>query len=407
MNGVLFYMAWRNIWRNKLRSIVIMLSVAIGMLAGIAVLALYAGMMAGRIRTLIETETGHLQVHHPRFKDDMHPAFLLPQVPTLQQQLQQNPLVKAVAFRSSTAGMLATANGSAGVQILGIDPAAEIKVSAIDQKVMDGSLFAADASGKIIIGKKLADKVRLKKGSRLVLTFSDTAGNMISAAFRISALYRSDNSKLDEQLVYVPQAELSNLLGTPGQVQEAVVLLHSNDKVHTVAQALHRNFPSLLTETWPELSPETDLMVRTVDQYSYIIMIIIMFALAFGIVNTMLMAVLERTREIGMMVALGTSRLRIFLLVFLETLLLTLVGTPLGIAAGWALSAYYHTYGLDLSGMGTEMMSSFGFQTMIYPIFPAERLPGVLLIVMLTALLSCLFPAIRALRLQAAEAMRI
>ena len=118
------------------------------------------------------------------------------------------------------------------------------------------------------------------------------------------------------------------------------------------------------------------------------------------------MAILERTREIGMMVALGTNRIRIFFLVLLETVFLTLVGTPFGILIGWLTTAYFEKHGLDLSGMGREMMSSFGFDTMVYPEFPVDKLGGVLIIVSATAIVSCLFPAMKALKLQPVEALR-
>jgi ABC-type antimicrobial peptide transport system permease subunit len=117
------------------------------------------------------------------------------------------------------------------------------------------------------------------------------------------------------------------------------------------------------------------------------------------------MSVLERIREIGMMVALGTSRLRIFLLVLMETVFLTLAGTPLGFGIGYLLVNHYERYGLDLSGMGKEMMASFGFSTMVYPSFPWEKLPGVTIMVITTALVSCLLPALKALKLRPAEAL--
>jgi ABC-type antimicrobial peptide transport system permease subunit len=131
-----------------------------------------------------------------------------------------------------------------------------------------------------------------------------------------------------------------------------------------------------------------------------------MFALAFGIINTMLMAILERTREIGMMVALGTNKIKIFLLVLFETIYLTLAGAPIGILAGWLACGYYYKNGLDVSGMGKELMSSFGYSTLIYPEFPADKFVGVLLIVFATAIISCLFPATKALRLRPADALR-
>ena len=147
-------------------------------------------------------------------------------------------------------------------------------------------------------------------------------------------------------------------------------------------------------------------MVKAVDDYSYIIMIIIMVALAFGILNTMLMAVMERSRELGMMMALGTGRLRMFALVMTETIMLTLLGAPIGLLAAWLTVGYYHGAGLDLTGMGEDMMRSFGFSTMVYPTFPSDKLAAVMLIVTATALLSGIMPALKVLHMRPVDAIR-
>ncbi|TWI79279.1 ABC-type lipoprotein release transport system permease subunit [Lacibacter cauensis] len=399
-------MAWRNIWRNKMRSLVIMFSIATGLLAGIAVLSLYDAMMNSRVRTVIDSEVAHIQLHHTNFKKDYDPKYVIANGDDVLQAIKKMPQVKAATARSITTGMLATATGSAGVTINGIIPEEEYKVSQLKQKLTAGKLFDENKKSQVMIGKKLAVKMKLKPGSKLVLTFTDTSGAIVSAAFRVAAIYESANAPLDERNVYVRMNELNELLLSNASFHEIAVLLSKDETLKTVQQNMQQLFPSVLVESWKDISPETDLMVDTVDQYSYIIMIIIMLALAFGIINTMLMAILERTREIGMMMALGTNRSKLFILVLCETLLLTLAGTPIGVLMGWLLTAYFHTKGLDLSGWGKEMMSNFGFGTMIYPEFPAERLPAVLLIVTATALVSCLFPAVKALKLQPVEALR-
>jgi len=403
---MIFIMAWRNIWRNKMRSIVIMLSIAIGLFAGIAVLALYKGMMKSRVRTAIDAEVGHLQLHDRNFKKDYSPEFVITNGDKILNLITSLPEIKMAAPRSITNGMLATATGSAGVQINGVFPDLEYEASQLKKKIIEGNEFDSTKKNEIMIGKKLATKMKLKTGSKLVLTFTDTSGNMVAGAFRVAAVYQSDNGPLDERNVYVTLNDLNDLLNTGNAFHEIVVLLKNDEDIKIVQQKLKQVCPLLTIETWKEISPETDLLVNTTNQYSYIIMIIIMFALAFGIINTMLMAILERTREIGMMVALGTNKLKIFLLVLLETFFLTLAGTPIGILTGWLLTRYYNIHGLNLSGMGREMMSSFGFNAMIYPEFPADKLTGVLLIVIVTALLSCLFPAIKALKMQPVEALR-
>jgi len=403
---MIFIMAWRNIWRNKMRSIIIILSIAIGLFAGIAVLALYKGMMKSRVRNVIDSEVGHLQIHNGRFKKDYEPQFILANGAGVLKAVSKIPEVKLAASRSITMGMLATPTGSAGVQINGVIPDLEYRLSQLQKKIIKGKPFDPTKKNEIMVGGKLAKKLKLKPRSKLVLTFTDTAGNMVSSAFRVAGIYQSDNAPLDEKNVYVNINELNVLLGISNSFHEIVILLKNDADVKKIQLVLQQKFPVYQIDSWREISPETDLLVKTVDQYSYIIMFIIMFALAFGIVNTMLMAILERTREIGMMVALGTNRIKIFLLIFLETIFLTLAGTPVGIFIGWVTTAYFNKHGLDLSGMGREMMSSFGFGTIIYPEFPADKISGVLLIVIGTALISCLFPAIKALKLQPVEALR-
>jgi ABC-type lipoprotein release transport system permease subunit len=258
-----------------------------------------------------------------------------------------------------------------------------------------------------MIGKKLADKMKLKPGGKLVLTFTDTADEIVSGAFRVCAVYQSDNAPLDEANVYVDMKDLNALLGLKDEFHEVAVILKNDDDVNEIKKKLQDKYSAAKVESWIDISPEMDLMVKTTNQYSYIIIVIIMLALAFGVINTMLMAILERTREIGMMIALGMRRSKIFTLVLLETFMLTLAGTPIGLLTSWAVIKYLNYYGLDLSIMGTEMMSSFGFSTLVYPEFPTDKLMGVLLIILGTAFVSCLFPAIKAVRLKPVDALRI
>ena len=399
-------MAWRNIWRNKMRSLVIMLSVAVGLFAAIAVLALYKGMMQSRIRTVIDTETGHLQMHHPGFKGDLDPGFLVPDPEKIIGQLKSDKNIKYISSRVVTTGMLSSPTGSSGVQINGVDTVDEAAVSGLAKKIREGGLQWKKKEKGILVGKKLATKMKLSNGNKIVLTMTDTADNMVSAAFRIKGIYQSANTPLDEANVYVDRSELQQLLGIGANIHEIAVILKSDDSVSVIQRRYQQAFPGLIVESWQDLSPETDLMVKTVDVYSYVIVIIILIALSFGIINTMMMTVLERRREIGMMVALGTGRGRLLALIFLETVFLTVVGIPIALIAGVLITGYYQKNGLDLSGMGREMMQNFGFETLIYPSFPLDKMPGIIMLVFLAAILSSLFPAWKSLQLNPAETLQ-
>lgn len=398
-------MAWRNIWRNKARSLVIMMSITLGLIAGISIMALYKGMIRAKVRTVIDREAGHIQVHHPRFQDDLMPVFTIADTRVLD-KVRTLPAVQAAAARVVTTGMLTTTSGSAGITLYGIEPEAEKAISKLNQKITAGSYFTSETRHPIAIGKKLADKMKLRLRSKVVLTFVDTANTMVAAAFRVAAIYESDNAPFDERTVYIPVQQLATLLNTGPHVHELAVILRRDDDLETAASDLRKIFPNLRVETWKQVSPETELMVSTTDQYSYIILVIIMLALAFGIINTMLMAILERIREIGMLVALGMNKIRLFLLILYETIFLTLLGSPLALIASYALIGYFNRNGLDLSGFGQEMMKQFGFQNLVYPEFPWDKLPGLVIIVAATAILSGLLPALRALNLKPTEALR-
>lgn len=402
---MILQLAWRNIWRNPIRSLVIILSVAAGLFAAIAVLALYDGMLNSRLRTVIDTETGHIQLHDPRFREDMEAAYVLPNGNQYPQRVLSDPRVRALALRVLTSGMLATASGSSGVNMYGIDEGQERKVSQWDKRFKDTASRLKD-NRSIAIGKKLSTKLNLQEGDKVVLTMTDKDGNMVSAAMRIRGIYETANTPLDEVNVFMRDETLAELLGIPGQRHEMVVILHADDSLEAVQSQLKQQYPALLVESWKALSPETDLMINTVDYYSYIIVIIILVALSFGIVNTMMMSVLERRKEIAMMTALGIGSKRMLWLITIETVFLTMVGIPVAILVGWLVVDYFHRKGLDLSGMGEEMMKSFGFENLIYPGFPVEKLPAIILLVFISALLASVFPAVKSLRIDPARALQ-
>jgi putative ABC transport system permease protein len=395
---MIILMAWRNVWRHKARSLVIMLSIALGLFAGIAVLALYEGMLVGRIRTTIDEETGHIQIHHPQFADENEPKYTVSNSKEFIGIIHTIPEIIQINQRSLANGMLSTTSGTAGVKILGVDTMTEYTYSALKQKIIEGNGFRPDKKHQAIIGKKLAQKMKLQVGSKFVLMFNDTSNNLVSSAFRVSSIYRSTNAPLDEKLIYVARDELSELVGLPGQIHEIGLKLKNDEDVDRVLSKLKYKLPHLRIESWKDISPETEFMVKTVDIYSYIIIIIIMIALAFGILNTMLMAILERSKEIGVIAALGASRIRIFILILLETVFL--------IIAGLSVTSYFNKNGLDMSGVGEEMMSNFGFRTIIYPEFSIEKLIPILSIVIITALLSSLLPALKAINMKPIVALK-
>ena len=398
-------MAWRNIWRNRSRSLVILISVAIGLWAGIFLMAFYNGMIRQRIRSAIEGETSHLQIHHPLFAEDGDVAYHLGSGDSLIQFLKRHRAVRISCARVVSYGMASTAAGSTGVKISGVQPSEEAAVTGLSRKIIEGTYFSQTGRHEILLGKRLATKLRLAIGQKVVLTINDADGELSSSAFRVVGLYSISNSPYEESNVFVRISEAGQLAAMDDAVNEVAVLLHQDRDVDGVASALRARFASVEVKTWTQLSPEMQLLVVTMDRMMFIFMGIIMLALSFGIINTMLMSVLERTREIGMLLSLGMIRPLVFGMVILETLFMVLAGCPAGILAAILTVAYTQKNGIDLSG-SSEVMSSFGWESRAYPSLEAGQVGVILLLVICTALLSALFPARRTLKLKPAEAIR-
>ena len=402
---MLLRVAWRNIWRNRSRSLVIIASVGIGLWAGIFLIAFYNGMIRQRIRSAIDREVSHLQIHHPRFSDDHDLRYHLGDAYGILDVLRNDPGVLVAAPRIVAHGMVSTAAGSAGAVINGVDPALEARLTRLDAKVAEGAYFTAGGRQEVIVGQRLARRLRLTLHRKLVLTVSDRQGGLASAAFRVTGIYRTPNTPYDEANLFIRIPDAAALCSMADSVNELAVLLQRDEAADSLSTHLSADFPQWEVKAWKDLAPEMQVLVATTGGMLYVFMGVILLSLGFGIVNTMLMAVLERTREIGMLLALGMARGRVFGMVLIETFLLVMAGCPAGIVAALATVALTSRKGIDFT-VFSRVLESFGWETRVFPQLGHGDLWRIVLLVALTALLAALLPARRAFRLDPADAMR-
>ena len=403
---MILQIAWRNIWRNKIRSLVVISSIVIGLWSGIFILSFSWGMYQHNIYESVRRQLSHLQVHQPAFREEQEARFALTLPDTLIPWLREDARVASVATRVITGGMVASPTTVSGVSIYGIDPQDEARQTGLDQYLKEGSYFGDSTDQEIYIGEKLAQKLKVKIRSKVVLTFTSADLELLSAAYRISGIYRSGNTAQDERVVYVRRAPFRELLGLePFQTNEIAILLREDNALDAFKARLTALFPTGKVEDWKDLAPELELIIDSFHWYTYIIVGIILLALTFGIVNTMLMSVLERVRELGMLMAIGMNRSKVFRMILLETLLLTLIGCPVGLLLGWLTVAYVGVHGIDLSTF-SEGLESFGFSSVIHTSLENKYYWIVAGMSLATALLSSIYPAYRALKLNPAEAIR-
>lgn len=403
---MVFVMAWRNIWRNRTRSLLVMLSVVIGLWAGIFTMAFVKGLYADYMKDTIQNYLSNIQIHQKDFSAEQNVTKTI----TLGKQqfnyLQNDNRIKGFAPRTITQVMMASPVNAVGVNAIGVKPFFENATTGLSTKVVSG--FGLDPSKKngLLIGEKTAKKLKVKLKNKVVLSFQDANGDITSATFRISGIFRSSNSSFDEANVYVLAQQMQKLTNIPDtSFHELAILLKDEKQQDEMITLLKDKFKNDKVQTWMQLSPELDLLINSFDLYMYIFIGIILLALSFGIINTMLMAVLERVREIGMLMAIGMTKTRIFFMIITETVLLSIAGSPIGFIISYISIYFSGKYGINLTKF-SEGFSSYGYSSIIYPVLDIDLYFSIYIMTFIAALLSSLYPAIRALKLKPVEAIR-
>jgi len=402
---MLLLIAWRNIWRNFKRSGIIIVSIAFGIWAGVFTIALSLGMVNQMVEDALRTYISHIQIHKPGFRQRREVKLVIPAGREIAAQLGQAPSVQGAAPRSVVAGMAGSPTSTNGVQIIGIDPQAEAKVTDISERLIDGEYFESSKRNQAVIGKKLAERLNLRVGSKIVLTAPMPSGEIGAGAFKVVGIYKTSTSMYDETTVFVNIQEADRIFVLSGDIHEIAVVMHNIDQADSLTTALRSQFPDLEIFGWKDISPELAMMTEMMDQSLLIIMIIILLALVFGITNTMLMGVLERTRELGILMALGLKNGKVFVMILWETILLSLVGGAVGILAGIVTNALCRRTGIDFS-LFAEGLEAFGMAAIVYPAMHTRHYIIVSVLVILTAVIAAIYPGIKAMRLKPVEAIR-
>jgi ABC-type lipoprotein release transport system permease subunit len=402
---MLIKIASRNIWRSRKRSLTIIAAVSFGLWAGIFMTAFYNGVIEQRINTAISSELSHIQLHHPQFRKDHEIKYFLPEGRKILKEISQDSLVKNISGRIIIQGMIASAAGSSGITINGVMPKEENRLTNLNGKIIRGNYFNPKKTNEIILSERLRKKLKLDLNKKAILTFQDSEGNLASAAFRIKAIYKTINAPYDDSNVFVNITDVDSLAGIPNEINEIAILIKSSNSLDESQSKLIQKFPETEIQNWKEIAPELGYTVSVGDKMMFIFMGIIMLALGFGIINTMMMAVLERTREIGMLLALGMNKFKIFMMIVLETFFLILAGCPIGIVLALVTIGITQRTGIDFSQF-SDAYSSFGYSSIFYPSLSGKQFGVMIILVVITAFVSALFPARKALQLNPAESLK-
>jgi len=409
---MLFSIAWKNVWRNKLRSLIVIISITVGLLGGLFYLAFSNGMVQFQIGASIKTEIANIQMHNPKYLTNDEIIYTISNPEGKKSEILKIDEVQAVACRIKSMAMISSANSGTGVTINGIDVESEKSISDLHTKIFSGNYFNTKLRNPIVIGNKLAEKLKVKEKSKIVVTIQDFNGDITYGAFKIAGIYKTHNTMYDQANAFVLKEDLANLISFgESQTTEIAILAKHNDFTDIVSSKLKTLFAEeigkdkIVVRSWTEINPILKMLNEMTIQFTMIFVMIILVALSFGIINTMLMAIMERVREIGMLMAIGMSKVRVFLMIMLETIFLSITGGVLGLFLSWIVISITNVTGIDLSAVA-EGLNAIGYSSFVRPELGVFFYFMIGSLVIITAMFASILPARKALKLKPSEAIR-
>jgi putative ABC transport system permease protein len=472
---MIWLIAWKNVWRNKRRSLVVIAAVTIGIISGVLLVGIMQGWVEQRLHDAIYNEVSHIQVHNSEYIKNEEIDLTIKNADEIIRTIESLKGISGWVKRTKIVAMANTPWANTGVIVYGIDPGKEKEVTEIYREVLPGAgdYLNNENPGDILISDKTAELLKLKqyivtdsilirlkkngvaenilvklkalkdmrfrspkdfrdalKGlftkkeldkfrtmimeqtldyrirNKVKITLSDLSGTPVQGVFRVCGIYKTRNTGFDQVSVFVNADELADLYdGSNIMIHEIAMMLDNTNELEEVEGRIGSVTGDNTVRSWKDLAPDAAMMNDFMIMYYFIFIGIIMLALAFGIINTMLMAILERTKELGMLMAIGMNRRRIFYMIMLETIFLTVVGAVAGILSGWAITEALGKTGIHFTGWG-EGFEAIGFAARVYPVVTPEFFMFTTIMVIVTAIISSIGPARKALKLNPVEALR-
>ena len=409
--GIDLKMAWRNIWRNRRRSVLTILAIAFACLLLVFMLSFQFGSYADMIRFSLRIHTGHLQIKAEGYQTDRDIRKVVSHPGVVAEILDKRPDVADYTFRSNAFSLFSSDQRTYGVMVTGIDPVREARVTTIKQVIRQGEYLLPGDTNQTIIGDLLAENLKIGLNDELVLLGQARDGSVAASMLTVTGIFSSGESDMDRSLAMITLDTFDRLYFMRGAVHEVVAVCPELDDVKPVQVAVQKALDGLDSRyplrvwNWQELIPGL-LQGIKIDFFSGVIFYLIMvIVVAFSILNTFLMAVFERTREFGVMLALGVTHGRLTRLLLLESSFLCIVGMATGVVAGTMVTLYFEQRGINISG-AADILKSYGLPEVLRPRLSWITLVSGPAVVFVVTFLTALYPALRAHRLKPAEAMR-
>lgn len=399
-------LAWRNVARNRRRSAITVLSIAVGLAALTFVWAFIDGMNRQMIQNSTRFLAGDVQVHLKGYHDDPTLDLTMAEARPVLAAVRKDPNVEAATVRLEGKALASRGDKSRGITLVGVDPDNEVRVSVLFNAVVSGTALR-DSTPGVLIGEQLAQALGLAVGDDLLLVGQAYDGSLASGRIPVRGVFRTRIDELDGRVAVLPLAVVRDFFAAPLGASAIAMRLRDRDPLDaTQARLAQRLGPVYEVLGWPRLLPLVAVSARFHEVMAWVVLVVFFGIVAAAVANPVLMAVLERTREFGVMLALGISRARLLGLVLLEAMMLGGLGLLAGNLLGLAVTAFFARSGIDLGAFGAALRTMPGLEDVIFPVIRPERSAMVSLAVFATACLTALYPAAKAALLEPVTAIR-
>ncbi len=399
-------LAWRNIWRHKRRTIIIVLAMSLTL----ALMMFYDGLMNGFTDAIygnaVKVLGGNVQVHAEGYRTQANSTPLLPlaDAQAVVSAAEANPMVEAATLRINTGGLVTSREGAFAVGITGVEPEKEMTVNIIGQYVTEGRNLTSEDVDSILIGKGLANAMNVKVGDRISMVGRSQHKQMRQRTMTIIGIYDLNMADIEKQTVYISLGEAQSLYELSAPTEVAIFLQHLGQE-NEVITSLKSSVPGYEIESFEANYPDLASAINSKGSVMNIFSVIIIAIAGVGILNLLLMAVYERTREIGVLGAMGLKPNQIALLFILEGIMIGLVGVATGIVFGLAINGGLMRVGLDFSAYSGITSYMALIKDRVYPTWGVEKLLMRASMVAIISALAAVIPAIEAGRREPAEAL--
>jgi ABC-type lipoprotein release transport system permease subunit len=398
----LYRMAFRDLGRNPRRSFFSALALGMGLALLLLMASVIKGEMLGSMDTSIKLQSGHLQVRAQTYKEEKSSLSwedLIENPDQTAARIAALQPVKVATPRLMANGIVTSGEESVGVRIMGIDPASEANAPFRDG-IKTGEFIKADDRDSLLLGQPLADKLGLKAGEKITLLVTTSNGEVDQQVFTIKGVYSTRTPSYDQSTIFLPLAKAQTFTRTENHASTIFILLKDREQTDAVAKALKSDTFQILTFTqMNEIIGQTEEMANS---YIYVLYLIVLAITATVIVNTFIMAVFERTREIGILAAIGMKGRRIMAMFFAESSLLAVGGIVMGLILGGLLVFYATNYGFYIGSFAT---TGFLLQDTIYAHLTLNDTITLTVMTFIVSLFAALYPAMLASHLEPVEAL--